>query len=486
MKKLFVILTLIVGLSNCQIVDVLEFDPMYELDLEGAITTPDMAELALKGVYSYLPGSGGLEYVYQTLSGSFMSGCLLRQQFITSGNAIYYAERYLPVLTYSSFGDGEWDSDYRIIKNVNFLLEALDNIGDDQFATGRKDEMIGECHFLVAFAYYRLMRQFAEYWDTGSSYGIIIRDELPSVSNATKKRASVADSYAEIDKHLTIALNQLEPWESSTQASVEAAKALKAQVLFLKGDYENAATAAAEAITASNPLESTYAAVFENTETSKEIIFSRGFGTTETSSNQYYMSSAFGDKGLWGPTDSYMALIAGDPREAVVTDNKNVDYTDRTGTTTTYNVNVVRKLYRSDGTSVPVIYARTAELLLIQAESLARSGKDIATAWAPIVTLRSRLAGASTAAPATQEDLMEEIFGEWLKEMAFENWHEWFAVQRFDKLFDINETLAEDLAEEEADGDPEAFKQRITWKRIYNIPTDELNANPECEANPGY
>lgn len=40
MKKLFVILTLIVGLSNCQIVDVLEFDPMYELDLEGAITTP--------------------------------------------------------------------------------------------------------------------------------------------------------------------------------------------------------------------------------------------------------------------------------------------------------------------------------------------------------------------------------------------------------------------------------------------------------------
>ncbi len=36
---------------------------MYELDLEGAITTPEMAELALNGVYSYLP-SKSLEYLF--------------------------------------------------------------------------------------------------------------------------------------------------------------------------------------------------------------------------------------------------------------------------------------------------------------------------------------------------------------------------------------------------------------------------------------
>ena len=55
MKKILIVFAIIVGFANCQLVDVLEQDPMYELDLEGAITTPEMAELALNGVYSYLP-----------------------------------------------------------------------------------------------------------------------------------------------------------------------------------------------------------------------------------------------------------------------------------------------------------------------------------------------------------------------------------------------------------------------------------------------
>ncbi len=33
---------------------------------------------------------------------------------------------------------------------------------------------------------------------------------------------------------------------------------------------------------------------------------------------------------------------------------------------------------------------------------------------------------------------MDEIFKEWWIEMAFENWHEWFATRRFDRLLEMN------------------------------------------------
>ncbi|MEY8592411.1 RagB/SusD family nutrient uptake outer membrane protein [Butyricimonas hominis] len=480
MNKILIVLTIIIGLTNCQLVDVLNQDPMYELDLDGAITTPDMAELALNGVYYYLP-STGLEYTFTTLSGSFMSGAMLRGSFITSGNAIYFSERNLPVLSYGSFGSGEWERDYNIIKNVNYLLTAMEKISDSDFKEGRKEEMIGECHFLSALAYFRLLRQFGEYWDMESAYGVLIRDELPSVSNAEKARATVAQSYEEIYRHLDIALAQAPEYSTSTRASVQAAKALKAVVLFYKGEYSEAAKAADEAITAVNPLDESFLNVFANAETSKEVIFCRAFGADETSSMTYYSSQAF-NSGLWGPTESYMNLIEGDPRKELVVTNKDILYKDNT-----YNVNVVSKMYPS-GEAVPVIFLRTAELYLIKAEALARSNASIADAWAPIKDLRGRVGSSDLAEPATRDELMDEIFKEWWIEMAFENWHEWFAVQRFDRLLEMNQSLADQLEDEQAKGQSSVdnFMQKLEWRKIYNIPTTEISANPACEQNPGY
>ena len=83
---------------------------------------------------------------------------------------------------------------------------------------------------------------------------------------------------------------------------------------------------------------------------------------------------------------------------------------------------------------------------------------------------------------------MDEIFKEWWIEMAFENWHEWFAVQRFDRLLEMNESVAEQLEKEQEKGDSfaQTYLEQLEWKKIYSIPTGEVNANPACEQNPGY
>ena len=81
-----------------------------------------------------------------------------------------------------------------------------------------------------------------------------------------------------------------------------------------------------------------------------------------------------------------------------------------------------------------------------------------------------------------------KIFKEWWIEMAFENWHEWFAVQRFDRLLEMNASIAEDLEEQEAisESAAETYLTQLKWKKIYNIPTSETSANTACEKNPGY
>ena len=274
---------------------------------------------------------------------------------------------------------------------------------------------------------------------------------------------------------------QAPAYSKSTQASVEAAKALKAKVLFYQGKWEDAAKAAGDAITNVNPLETNYADVFKNAATSKEVIFCRGFGTSDFSSMSYYPSQAFG-VGHWGPTDTYMNVIKGDPRETDVVWNKDVTYKG-----TSYNINTVKKMYIS-GEAVPLLYLRTAELYLIKAEALARSNASISDAWAPIKDLRTRCGNTNTAAPATREALMNEIFKEWLIEMAFENWHEWFAVQRFGKLMEMSKSLTDQAQLELEKGQSfyDAYMEKIDSRHIYNIPTAEINSNSACVQNPGY
>lgn len=58
MKKYIFLALLTMGVSSCQLVDVLDQKPEFEADLDGAITTPAAVELALNGIYYSLPGNG--------------------------------------------------------------------------------------------------------------------------------------------------------------------------------------------------------------------------------------------------------------------------------------------------------------------------------------------------------------------------------------------------------------------------------------------
>ena len=316
MKKYIFLALLTMGVSSCQLVDVLDQKPEFEADLDGAITTPAAVELALNGIYYSLPGNG-FNVIFPTVSGSFKAGTMWRQEIVSAGNAVYYSERMLPTLSFSDAT--EWDADYAVIKNANFLETACNRMSDGEFSGNRRAEVLGEIAYLRALAYFNVLVRYCEFWDMNSEYGVVMRNEAPSVSNALKARSSVADSYQYILDQLEIAIEKAPDWKKLSQASKEAAKALKARVLLYAGKYTEAVAAVNDAIDTNAPLpEANYGDVFDKFSTTKEILFARVFdqkdATNTSTRQQCYGNSPTKKQGYWGPTNEYVELVGDDPR----------------------------------------------------------------------------------------------------------------------------------------------------------------------------
>ncbi|WP_282125443.1 RagB/SusD family nutrient uptake outer membrane protein [Marinifilum flexuosum] len=481
MKRYINILLISILLFGCSTDDFLEKLPPYEADLDGAITNAKTAELALIGVYSNLP-SPGYNSVFTTSAGSFKAGTMRKPEWWTRGNAVYYYERYWPVL--SGANDYDWAFDYELIKNANFLLSAVEGI--DDFDGNRKDEVIGELHFLRAVAYERLMLRYAQYWDMDSHLGLIIRNELPGLGNVKLDRSSVAETYQVILDELDLAIEKCPDYSMCSQASKVAAKAYKTRVLFQMGRYSDCISMADEVLThTENALAPDYSTVFTDWESTKEILFGRVYGASEIADLEYRITSF--SSGKWGPSSNYINLLGDDPRySTIIGDTVEVDY--RYGTPgTVYKNPTVKKLVNS-ANDLPLIYMRTAEIYLLKAEAIYRSGGSFQDAYAPIAVIRNR-AGADPIPHASQEEIETAICNEWLIEMSFENWHEYFALRRFgvEKLLERNDILKEALDKAiESGSDAEAqYRQRIDDRRILPIPSSEINGNP-VEQNPGY
>lgn len=496
MKKYIFLALLSLGVSSCQLVDVLDQKPQNEADLDGAITTPASVELALNGIYYCLPGRG-FNVIFPTVSGSFKAGTMIRQEVISSGNAVYYSERMLPTLTFSD--TYEWDADYNVIKNANFLEVACNRMSDGQFSGNRRNEILGEIAYLRAFAYFNILTRYCEFWNMNSEYGVVMRTEAPSVGNALKARSSVSDSYQYILAQLEIAIEKGPNRKKLSQASKEAAKALKARVLLYSGKYAEAVTAVNEAVDTKSALpESNYGDIFDKYSTTNEILFARVFDQKDAANTstrtQCYGNSPTKKQGYWGPSQAYVDLVGNDPRSSAIF-SKVDSLKDNSTPAIAYNLKSIKKLLNGSN-DMPIIFSRVAELYLIKAEALYRSGASITEAYAPIRKLRER-AGAQVIEPTTKEELETAIFNEWMIEMSFENWHEWFTMIRFagyvekpqiDRLLTMNKALREAMEKEyaasQAQGDK--YYQRTIDRRIDAIPSSEISSNLECKQNPGY
>jgi len=459
MKKIYWAFCMLILLQACEFTEVLEQLPQASLATEEAVVDAASAETVLTGTYEELKDDGAYGRMQPVLAG-ILSG-YMGSTSLTTRNITFQCESNT-VLPADNTLSGTFTDFYVIANRASNVIERVSALNEEAgFSGNRKNEILGEAHFLRALAHFNLLTYFGRFYDTTSPFGIPLRLEAGNVQNAQNGRATVAETYQSIIDDLDVAVANAPSFSLVYLASEEAAKALKARVLLYRGDYAAAAQLAQEVIDGGVfSLEPSYADIFQkgfgNTESIFSVFFTQGAETNSHAFFHHSDQSTFGEgRHDYGPTAQYTNLMQGDPRSAA---SFGVDPDGEA---------YVVKYFRLSTSDDPAYVLRLAEMYLIVAEGLARSGGSLTNATEALNEVRSR-AGLADAAPQDATELLDLIFEEKVKELAFEGGHEWFDAIRFGKI--------------------EALKSTVISENQYilPIPNTEDFPNDEVEQNPGY
>jgi hypothetical protein len=335
--------------------------------------------------------------------------------------------------------------------NINRTNEILDKVGAlPNIDTDTRNELMGEAYFVRALMYHDLVKFFGD-------VPIQLHSTTDPNAGSTITRAPVSAVYDRILSDLDSASALMSDSSSTTTASAGAVRALRARVLFYKGDYVGAESEAHAVETDFGyDLAPNYSDLYTASGNSTPEDIFKIIATVHADQQSFlsydYFAKALGGTYLLRPTSDLLAAY--DPADLRGQWNISFAGSRRYGSK-----------YRSiTGTeNFPVL--RLGEIILIRAEVLARTGhlpeavaemnKTQARAGAPLFVLGSH----------TTQDVIDAITAERRLELALEGdrWHDLNRLGLTPSVMDIDPT-----------------------QELYPIPQSEIDVTPGLTQNPGY
>lgn len=268
--KYYILIIIAISFAGCELVgDISDIEMKNVLSDDDQITNAKSVETSLGGVYSSWRGFGIV--LFPDLMGAFVG---------TSGTP--------QVSGAEDFVEGELRADneglfnnyqalFKVINTSNSFITNLNKTSVADLSEERRVQVLAEARCHRALAHFYLLRNFGEFYNDKSEFGIVTYD-YPVRSNTPKKREAVAASYDFIIKDLKEALPNLssEPREHYylTPTSV---KSFLSKVYLYKADYVNSAKWAKEALEQAEGngyvLEENYLDIFQSRHNSKESLF---------------------------------------------------------------------------------------------------------------------------------------------------------------------------------------------------------------------
>ncbi|NLR82547.1 RagB/SusD family nutrient uptake outer membrane protein [Chitinophaga eiseniae] len=375
----------------------------------------------------------------------------------------------------SSFNSSYWTSGYNIINAANGIIKGVTALDDKGFTGSRKAEILAEARFLRAYANFKLLSFYGQWFNLGSPYGILLRDEFVTVDKISKARSSVKDSYAAILADVDDAIAHGPDNRPDFYATRWAAMALKMRVLMSHAqpeDYPNV-IALADSIIIKNK--------YSLEPVTKDIFLTKGLASPEvilgvkpqqnqesfyyTLSNQYWP----GASGLYVAKTALKDLLNGDPRQPWMV-----------GTANRYSPGTFFfTKYKQQGSTTTVVsetaYAfRLTEVYLLKAEALVRSGGSTAAVRTILKTVMGHAGVTDFTAIDNASDtneLLKQIYLEISRNLVGEDGQEWMALLRLPVALtkQLRPTLTDQI------------------RYIMPIPHEEFLYNPAIgDQNPGY
>ncbi len=471
----YILALLFVGTTSCE--DKLsQVLPKDELAASEALTTVNDHEIALIGTYTGLVSSSyyGRNFVAYADHSS-------DNGFIPAGAGARLNDFYTMAINPTNTALATWSQIYDVIARANNVITSVRNLQDG--TPERRNRILGEALFLRALGHHDLSRLFAHdygFTDDASHDGIPYMLES-AVGEPARDPINVVyqNLIADLDEAVTLLEdNSRTGADAPNFASVWAAKALRARVKLYMSDFEGAQVDAEDVIN-NGPYTLTDYIVrddemniqpdqidsWSSREPTSESIFEVEVDQIDDLypgrnglSGIYVRAEGFGDA---GPNLDIINLYdAADIRQNWYVNINGVWFVNK---------------YPGQGGNVlffttPVL--RLTEMILIQAETLARANENSAARDAiNLITGRSNAPEISSSGA----QLLTDILTERRKELAFEG-HRYYDLKR----------LQQDIVRNDCNLIQNCVIPYGDKLFAYPIPIEERLANRNMRQNPGY
>lgn len=494
MKKSFLITCLATALISTSCSDFLNVEPTDSADASTAITTSQDAQVVINGLMSKLTSS---DYYGRTfpLYGDAKGGDLTIGSQGRGYDALYVFNHAESSNSYS----GLWAQGYHCLLQINNLLAAIETMKSEG-STEDFDDKIGQALTLRALIYFDLVRLYGEpYNEDKTALGVpSITEVLPN--EAKKLRNTVEENYTQIVTDLLAAESLLNDGKTNGFVNYYGNIALQSRVYLYMEDYDKALAAAEKVI------ESREYTLYSNTEWATswtkefgaESILEFGVYPNEgdlgnTSLGAMYRKKGHGSSSILGyfiaSTDflSKLSEDTTDVRWAVMEEDEFSETSDhpaeRLGSSYKYSgsTSLAGDKNASNSTAVNIKVIRLSEVYLNAAEAaLLKPAPDKEKAATYLNAIRKR---SPALLPATSASLTFDMIKTERSKELFTEGHRFFDKIRWNDIITFDDALGSIPTIHR-----EKTIDRTFYKTILPISIDEINANPEIEAqqNPGY
>ncbi|MGK6350125.1 RagB/SusD family nutrient uptake outer membrane protein [Parapedobacter sp. DT-150] len=384
-----------------------------------------------------------------------------------------------------------WTSAYQGIERANWIIAK---VPETQMDETRKQQIIGEAHFMRAFYHWMLAKNFGE----------IPVKIVPSATEeqAYTPKSTLDEVYAQIYVDLDMAYNAGLPSFPAVEPgrpSRETVNALYAKAALYHEDWDTALQKAELVLTSgAYTLIDDAVSLFHyanEEEARKEVIWAFEVDAISPG-NGHQLVGLMGPSGsggveygrtTYGSMFAYMAFFnsfdEADERRLLL----DTTYLDKSGNwvpqraiTPITPEGVLIKKYQdpvsttSSTRNIPIF--RLADIYLIAAEAEARLNGPTAKAYGYVNTIRNR-AGLGDLDPGlSQEGFVDAV----IQERAWEFFAEgdrWYDLTRTGKFLEVIPNAVNDVY---------PVRNVQPKNRYFPIPQDEINANPELTQNPDW
>jgi tetratricopeptide (TPR) repeat protein len=502
---IIVILAIVLSFASCN-EDTINLDPIGDTEA-GFFQNEDQMTQAVLGTYQKM------SFFYIFRGGNWLSGIwtLPGDNLTTQGDHGY--ERFVSINGNDGRLNNFYQYAYQLIARANVVLQKVEQNGEIAYTRQPelKDIHRGEALFLRAWMYYKL-------WNTYGSAAPLITERIMDLDNAYPPSSQGTELLDQAIADLAEAATLLpDSWNDSNKGRVtkNSAHALRGKILVFRGTVSGNSGDFSEALNDFNAIsgaslmpnygdnfnaekENNAESFFEyqandQSQVTNPFLDNDGFAVVGDISAYYGMFTR--DPGwigsnLYSATESLIdAYEEGDPRMMYTVDPEkgqtNVVKYSRDGN----RVGSWASDYNANRNNPRIL--RYADVLLLKAEALVRSGGSKSEAIGLINQIRQRARlstedGTEAAVPADLDvnetnagTILEWIFRERRIELACEEGHRWYDLRRRHIAGEIDLT-GWNFSSVRSDFE---FQEH---NLVFPIPTNEVVQNPNLNQNTGY